>query len=117
MLEVTKREAAQIASGRQKVIRRAFHKHDYKPGVKIPLVLKGERSSEPVLVVECLGVAQHTLGVMDDGRAKDEVYDSLAAWKLHWESLYRGTNRVNADTVVTALRVRKTDLERARVKE
>ncbi len=115
MLVVTKREAAQIASGRQNVVRRAFHRHSYVPGMKVPLVIKGEKT--PVLFVEITAVAEHLVEAMDTGRARSEAFDTLEQWTAHWAALYAGTNRVNGGTKVTALRVRKTSMELARVKE
>ena len=109
-LIITRREAAQINTGRMRVLRRAWNGPKYKKGDKVPVVL--EPGGKSPFVLEIIGVIEHTVDDMDDARAREEGFDTLSEWRTHWERLpgVEGTNRVRGSTKVYAHRFRKSDL-------
>lgn len=112
MFLITKREAAQISVGDKKVIRRAWYRCAHEAGSKVPVVL--EPKGRAPYVLDILGVVEETVDQMTDAKAREEGFRNLGEWKTHWADLYKGSNRLQPDTRIFALRFRRGDLTHKR---
>lgn len=114
-LLVTPAEAIKAEAGHSVAIARAHKKSHYIPGTKVPLVT--DRTSKSPMAIQVQGVAEYSLGSINDNIAKWCGFPNRAAFLQHWrESLYgkngidpSGGGRQRDDTKVILYRFVKTD--------